>query len=72
MRSNVADAPGRARTPGWLKDWSSDLDKKAAEAQRQRSEWREAEACPACATPMSPDAAECPECGLVFVEDEAP
>lgn len=56
----------------WVKGWAGDLDEKAAEAQRQRSEWKETEACPACETPMDAEASECPECGLVFVEDAEP
>jgi hypothetical protein len=28
--------------------------------------WGEAEVCPGCETPLDPDAAECPECGLAF------
>ena len=55
-----------------IKGWAGDLDRKAAEAERLRNEWSEAEACPACETPMAADAAECPECGLVFVEEGEP
>ena len=55
--------------PGWIEGWAGAVDEKAAEAQRLRSEWSEAEACPACATPMFPEDRECRECGLVFVED---
>lgn len=70
--AELGDAAADARPPGWLEDWRGDLDKKAAEAQRQRSEWSEAEACPACQTPMEAEAAECPECGLVFVAADEP
>lgn len=63
-----AELPGSGIAKG-VQSWVGDLDKQAAEAQRQRSEWQEAEACPACQTPMRAEAAECAECGLVFVED---
>ena len=64
------DAAGATpRKPGWLEEWAGGLDEKAAEAQRLRSEWSEAETCPACSSPMRPEDSECPECGLVFVED---
>jgi hypothetical protein len=32
--------------------------------------WGESDACPGCATPVPPDAAECPECGLAFAGEE--
>jgi predicted amidophosphoribosyltransferase len=68
----LGEALAGADTPGWLGDWRGDLDQKAEEAQRQRSEWSEAESCPACQTPMEAEAAECSECGLVFVVEEEP
>ena len=66
----AGEAAGEAAAShsGWIRGWADDVDKRAEEAQAARSEWNEAESCPACQTPMSPDAAECPECGLVFVE----
>lgn len=33
-------------------------------------EWREAEACPACGTPIEAEASECRECGLAFRDAE--
>ncbi len=71
----VAELDLESRDAEWfqgIKSWAGDLDRKAAEAERLRNQWSEAEACPACGTPMAPDAAECPECGLVFVEEGEP
>lgn len=34
------------------------------------TDWREADGCPACGAPVAPDAAECPDCGLGFVEPD--
>ncbi len=57
-----------AQATGWIQGWAEGVDRRVEEAQAARNEWNEAESCPACQTPMSADDAECPECGLVFVE----
>jgi hypothetical protein len=57
-------ARARAVDAELLRDQLPDLPEGAS------SGWSEAEGCPACGAAVGPDAAECPECGLAFVEAE--
>ena len=65
----VMEQPAERPESSLLGDWAQDL----AKAQpAPPPEWSEAEACPACNAALSPEDERCAECGLEFVESEAP
>lgn len=66
--ADLSAIPEGSASTQFVKGWAGDLDRKAAEEQRAREEWNEAEVCPACQCPVDLAASECGECGLAFVE----